>query len=94
MSTVDISETVLNDINVKLTKALDAVKAARGQKADHVQELCDLVGISKRTLAKAIILENKGDISQTEIAATLNIHQRTLRKRNWHDVRKLLALKD
>ena len=81
---------VLDDLDIKITQALDAVKAAKGQKVDRVQELCDLVGISKQSLAGGIILENKGDISQIEIARILNIHERTLRKRSWHKIRTLL----
>lgn len=90
MNNVVIQQDVLNELDVKITKALDAVKAAKGKRPDRVQELCDLVGISKQSLASGMIVQNKGDISQIEIARILNIHERTMRKRSWRDVRTLL----
>ena len=89
MGNIELKPDVLDNLIQAQTKALDTLKSAAGQRVDRVQQLCTLVGISKQTLAKALILESKGVISQTEIAAKLNIHERTLRKRNWQDVRKV-----
>ena len=90
MGTIDKKSDALDDIDVKLTQALDAVKAARGQRPDRMGEFCKEFGIYKQSLAIGIIFEADGDISQVELAQKLNIDERTLRKRNWRKVRTLL----
>ena len=89
----NLSKASLQNLEYTLNGSLDVVQKAQGKRNDTIQRLCDLVGISKQTLAKAIIFEAKGDISCVELSRKLNLHKSTLRKRNWHDVRKLIVSK-
>ena len=89
MGNAVIQQDELEELNVKLTNVLDAIKTAKGQKVDHVKELCDLVGISKQSLAAGIIWISKGDITIVELAEKLHVGRATIYR--WPDI--LNALK-
>lgn len=91
MGNAVIQQHELDDIDVKLTKALDAVKAAKGQKVDRVKELCDLVGISKRDLAAALVFRSKGNITFVELARRLSVNESTVRR--WPEIHRALKAK-
>jgi hypothetical protein len=78
MGNLVIQQDAAADLELKLTQALDAVKTARGQKADRVKELCDLVGITKRDLAAGLVLTSQGDISIVELSRRLAIDRTTI----------------
>jgi hypothetical protein len=79
---------VLDELIQSQTQALDALKMARGQRVDRVDELCRLVGISKRALAGGIILEHGGDISISELAQKLQVGRATIYR--WPEVVRAL----
>ncbi len=78
MGSMGKQQEALHDLDIKLTQALDAVKAAKGQKTDRVKELCTLVGITKRELAAGLVLSTKGDISIAEISRRLAVDRTTV----------------
>ena len=91
MGTIEIKPDALEDIDVKLTRALDAVKAAKGQKTDRVQELCTLVGLSKRDLAAALVFRSNGKITFVELARRLEVNESTIRR--WPEIHRALKAK-
>ena len=91
MAKIEINPDVLEDVDVKLTEALDAVKAARGQNIDRVEELCTLVGLSKRDLAAALVFRSKGQITFAELARRLYVNESTLRR--WPEIHRALKAK-
>ena len=91
MGTIEIQPDALEDIDVKLTLALDAVKAAKGQKPDRVQELCTLVGLTKRDLAAGLVFRSKGEITFVELARRLSINESTIRR--WPEIHRALTAK-
>ena len=91
MGTIEIKPDALEDIDVKLTQALDAVKAAKGEKVDRVEELCTLIDISKRDLAAALVFRSDGKITFVELARRLSINESTLRR--WPEIHRALKAK-
>ncbi len=89
MDSIVIQRELLDDLDVKITQAFDAVKAAKGQKPDRVKELCDLVGITKRDLAAALVFTSKGDISIIELARRLSVSRRTIHR--WPEITRALT---
>lgn len=90
MSYFVIQKDAAADLELKLTQALDAVKTARGQKADRVKELCDLVGINKRDLAAGLVFTSKGDITIVELARRLSVSRRTIHR--WPEIVRALKV--
>ena len=80
MGTIEIKPAEAEDLEVKLTLALDAIKAAKGQKPDRVKELCTLVGLSKRDLAAALVFRSEGMITFAELARRLEVNESTARR--------------
>ncbi len=91
MGTIEIKPAVLEDINVNLTLALDAIKAAKGQKPDRVEEVCALIDISKRDLAAGLVFRSKGKITFAELARRLSINESTIRR--WPEIHRALKAK-
>ena len=91
MGTIEIKSDALEDIDVKLTQALDAVKAAKGKKTDRMQELCTLTGISKRDLATALVFRSKCKITFAELARRLSLNESTVRR--WPEIHRALKAK-
>ena len=87
---IEIPPDVLDEMIRQEKKQLQNLLRLRGKNTDGIEEFCKDFGISKQSLAIGIIFEAGGDISQVELARKLNIHERTLRKRNWRKVRTLL----
>ncbi len=88
MGSMGKQQEALYDLDIKLTQALDAVKAAQGQKTDRVKELCALVGITKRDLAAGLVFNSKGDITIVELAQRLSISRRTIHR--WPEIVRAL----
>lgn len=91
MGSMGRQQEALHDLDVKLTQALDAVKAAQGQKTDRVKELCALVGITKRDLAAALVFRSKGHITFVELANRLSVNESTVRR--WPEIHRALRAK-
>lgn len=89
-----IPSNVLDEIIRRQQNQLRQFLKLRGEYHNPVTDLCQEVDIDKQTLAIAIIFKHKGDISLTELAKKLHINPATLRKRNWHEVRKFLLPKN
>lgn len=88
MENKEIKPELLDELIQSQTQALDSLKNMRGKRVDRVKELCDLVGISKRSLAGGIILESDGDISITELAQKLQVDRRTIYR--WPEIVRAL----
>jgi hypothetical protein len=83
-----IQREVLDDLDKKITQAYDAVKAAKGQKSDRIKELCELVDITKRDLAAALVFRSKGNITFVELARRLSVNESTVRR--WPEIHRAL----
>ncbi len=91
MGTIEIKPDEAEDLEVKLTLALDAIKAAKGQKPDRVKELCTLVGLTKRDLAAGLVFRSKGKITFVELARRLSLNESTVRR--WPEINRALKAK-
>ena len=56
-----------------------------------IQELCTLVGISKRDLAAALVFRSKGNITFVELARRLLVNESTVRR--WSEIHRALKAK-
>lgn len=86
-----IRQDVLDELILSQTKALDALKSAAGCRVDRVQELCALVGMSKRDLAAGLIFRSKGTITFVELARRLSVNESTVRR--WPEIHRALRAK-
>ena len=91
MGTIEIKSDDYEALIVKLTEALDTAKAAKGQKTDRVEELCTLVGLTKRDLAAGLVFRSKGTITFVELARRLSINESTIRR--WSEIHRALKAK-
>ena len=78
----------LDEMIIATSNTLDALRSAKGKKVDRVTELCEITGISKRSLAAGIILEEKGDITAIELAKRISINRCTIY--NWKEIHRVL----
>ncbi len=91
MSIVGIQQDALNSLDKLITQAQDIVHQAKGQKADRIKELCDLVDVSKRDLAAALVFRTKGNITFVELSRRLNVNESTIRR--WPEIHRALKAK-
>ena len=91
MGTIEIKPDAAEDLEVKLTQALDIIKAAKGQRIDRVEEACALIDISKRDLAAGLVFRSKGKITFAELARRLSINESSIRR--WPEIHRALKAK-
>lgn len=88
MSIVGIQQDALNSLDKLITQAQGIVQQAKGQKVDKVKELCDLVDLTKRDLAAALVFRSKGNITFVELARRLSVNESTVRR--WPEIHRAL----
>ena len=80
-----IGTDVLDEIIHQQKKHLQSLLKLRGKSYNPLGELCKEVGISKKCLAYAIVLQEKGNITISELARRLNVNRSSIHK-HWPEV--------
>ncbi len=78
MSTLEIQQAVLDKMIHRQKKQLQDLLKLRGQTYNPVTELCQEVGIQKKFLAYGLVLQEKGNITVTELARRLDVKRSTI----------------
>ncbi len=80
-----ITPDVLNEMIRHQEKQLQYLLKLRGKRYNPTSKLCREVGIHKRYLAYGLVLQEKGNISVSELAKRLNVNRSTIH-RHWSEV--------
>lgn len=78
MDTTEIQLDALDEMIHSQKKQLQRLLKLRGKRYNPTTELCKEVGIKKRYLAAGLILQEKGDISITEMSRRLSVDRTTI----------------
>ncbi len=86
---LSISKKSVTEMILRHRKCLFELYEVLGVKDDYVEDLCKIVGVTKKQLAVTLAISN--EISMKELANVINVDYSTIRR--WPEIRSIYSRK-